>query len=138
MTVGKRIKRIRTFRHMTMEMTRILNCNYKALDNYGSGSDEDILETLFWLEDSCKINLFNLVPATKKDRAKIDESGTSLKAFYDEDDFNSYEPPVAITFDFGLPNDLLIEWNKKKNELATGAITPEEYFEWKITWSHAK
>ena len=29
-------------------------------------------------------------------------------------------------------NDFLLEWNKKKIELSTGKITPEEYFEWKI------
>lgn len=40
--------------------------------------------------------------------------------------------PVAVTFNYGLVNDFLLEWNKKKIELSTGKITPEEYFEWKI------
>ena len=29
------------------------------------------------------------------------------------------------------------QWNKKKQELASGKITKEEYFQWKITWPHA-
>lgn len=45
--------------------------------------------------------------------------------------------PVAITINYGLVNDFLLEWNKKKQELAKGDITLAEYFEWKITWPHA-
>lgn len=37
--------------------------------------------------------------------------------------------PVAVTFNYGLVNDFLLEWNKKKKELSDGIITPEEYFE---------
>lgn len=45
--------------------------------------------------------------------------------------------PVAITINYGFVNDFLLEWNKKKQELANGDIPPEEYFEWKITWPYA-
>lgn len=45
--------------------------------------------------------------------------------------------PVAVTFEYGLVNDFLLEWNEMKNKLKTGEITPNEYFEWKITWPHA-
>lgn len=45
--------------------------------------------------------------------------------------------PVAITINYGLVNDFLLEWNKKKQELANRDITSAEYFEWKITWPHA-
>ena len=37
-----------------------------------------------------------------------------------------------VLFNYGLVNDFLLEWNKKKIELSAGKITPEEYFEWKI------
>ncbi len=180
MTVGERIKRIRTFRHMTMdefgaalgfegksmsvrvaqyesgtrvpkkdmihEMARILNCNYKALDNYNNGAAEDILETLFWLEDSSSINLFDLQPIPKSMKSKESSKSSNSKinempiaySDFDENDFNSYGTPIAVTFDYGLLNEFLMEWYVKKNELKTGVITPEEYFEWKITWPHAK
>ena len=55
---------------------------------------------------------------------------------FDEDDFNSYGTPIAVTFDYGLLNEFLMEWYVKKNELKTGVITPEEYFEWKINWPY--
>ena len=45
--------------------------------------------------------------------------------------------PVAVTFEYGLVNDFLLEWNEMKNKLKTGEITPNEYFGWKITWPHA-
>ena len=173
MTVGERIKRIRTFRHMTMDefgaalgfegksmsvrvaqyesgtrvpkmemiykMAEILNCHYKALDNYNLGAAEDILETLFWLEESSPINLFELQPMPKTMKSKKSsktETSESNIAYSDinEDDWNSYATPVAIAFDYGVLNESLMEWYKKKIELKTGQITREEYFEWKITY----
>ena len=177
MTVGERIKRIRTFRHMTMDefgaalgfegksmsvrvaqyesgtrvpkmdmiykMAEILNCNYKALDNYNLGAAEDILETLFWLEEASPINLFDLQPMPKSMKSKTSSKAENIAsniAYTDinEDDWNSYASPVAVTFDYGVLNEFLMEWYKKKNEFKTGQITQEEYFEWKITWPHAK
>lgn len=29
-------------------------------------------------------------------------------------------------------------WKKKKEDLASGKITKEEYFEWKINWPHTE
>ncbi len=60
-----------------------------------------------------------------------------VKCTYNEDSNTSMFAPVAITINYGLVNDFLLEWNKKKQELANGEITPDEYFEWKITWPHA-
>ncbi len=45
-------------RNMLMKIAEVLQCNYKALDDYGLGSTEDIIETLFWLEESASINIF--------------------------------------------------------------------------------
>lgn len=41
--------------------------------------------------------------------------------------------PVALTFEYGLVNDFLLEWNIKKKELVNGTISANDYFEWKIT-----
>ncbi len=46
---------------------------------------------------------------------------------YNEDMYTSMFAPVAITINYGLVNDFL-EWNKKKQELVKGDITPAEYF----------
>ena len=37
-------------------------------------------------------------------------------------------------FDYGVLNTFLADWQKKKEELLSGKITREEYFEWKINW----
>lgn len=55
-----------------------------------------------------------------------------VKMTYNEPESSISGTPVAVTFNYGLVNDFLLEWNKKKIELSTGKITPEEYFEWKI------
>ncbi|HBP62368.1 MAG TPA: transcriptional regulator, partial [Eubacterium sp.] len=45
--------------------------------------------------------------------------------------------PVALTFEYGLVNDFLSEWCEMKTKLNSGEISPNEYFEWKITWPQA-
>ena len=44
------------------------------------------------------------------------------------------EKHIAVGFDYSLLDDFLNTWKKKKEDLASGKITKEEYFEWKINW----
>ena len=178
MTTGERIKKIRIFRHMTMDelgaalgfegksmsvriaqyesgvrvpkqdmlirIAEALNCNYKALSDYSLGAAEDIIETLFWLEESSPtpengrgrhfpeyegsgnlIRLTEMQPTSRRERPKTT---------YKEDDYSISGNPVAVTFEYGLVNDFLSDWYHKKMELEKGEITPAEYFEWKIQW----
>ena len=60
-----------------------------------------------------------------------------VKLTYNDNEYMAADAPVAVTFEYGLVNDFLLEWNEMKNKLKTGEITPNEYFEWKITWPHA-
>lgn len=46
------------------------------------------------------------------------------------------EKHIAVSFDYSLLDDFLNTWKKKKEDLASGKITQEEYFEWKINWPH--
>lgn len=132
---------------MIMKLAKALHCNYKALSDYSLGTAEDIIETLFWLEESTTplpargsgtrfpeytgpgnlIHLITMTPA-KKDTAEI--------ITYVNNSYNTSETPVAITLNYGLVNDFLSEWNKMKLKLESGEISPNEYFEWKITWPH--
>ena len=163
MTIGERIKRIRTFRCMTqaelgaelgfeeknravriaqyesnyrvpksemiMKMAEILNCNYKALCNYDFGSAEDIIETLFWLEEANANSLsFHELYPVSHDR--------DVKMTYNERYYSGSVLPVAVIFNYGLVNDFLYEWSSKKEELKDGIINADEYFDWKITWPH--
>lgn len=132
---------------MILKLADALKCNYKALSDFGSGSAEDIIETLFWLEESTTplpargkgprfpeytgpgnlIHLSAMTPAKKSSDAVMT---------YDDDSYDTTGTPVAITFDYGLVNDFLSEWNDMKIKLENGEISPREYFEWKITWPH--
>ena len=130
---------------MILKLADALHCNYKAISDYSLGAAEDIIETLFWLEESASINTSNkhfpeyeapgnLITLCEMKPVSGDKD---VKCTYNEDTNTSMFAPVAITINYGLVNDFLLEWNKKKQELANGEITPAEYFEWKITWPHA-
>ena len=41
---------------------------------------------------------------------------------------------LGMWFNYGVLNDFLKEWTLKKEELKSGKITRDEYFEWKINW----
>ena len=112
------------------------------------GTQNDIIETLFWLEESAtslpargKGTRFpeytapgNLIHLTAMTPAKPSETA---RPTYNEDDYESAGSPVALTFEYGLVNDFLSEWCEMKTKLNNGEISPNEYFEWKITWPHA-
>lgn len=164
MTIGERIKQIRTFRNMTqaelsealgfeaknqavriaqyesnycmpkedmvVQIAGILGCNYKALSNYDLGAAEDIIETLFLLENgnANAIKLYDMEPIRKNE---------DVKMTYNDDVYLSTGSPVTVTFEYGLVNDFLSEWNSNIKELKDGIINADEYFKWKITRPHA-
>jgi hypothetical protein len=41
---------------------------------------------------------------------------------------------IGVSFDSILLNDFMREWLIRKQELAEGIITKEEYQEWKVNW----
>ena len=134
---------------MILKLADALHCNYKAISDYSLGAAEDIIETLFWLEESAtslpargKGTRFpeytapgNLIHLTTMTPAKSSEAA---RPTYNEDDYDSTGSPVALTFEYGLVNDFLSEWCEMKTKLNNGEISPNEYFEWKITWPHAQ
>ena len=73
-------------------------------------------------------SLFTMTPAKPSETAR---------PTYNEDDYDSAGSPVALTFEYGLVNDFLSEWCEMKTKLNNGEISPNEYFEWKITWPQA-
>lgn len=133
---------------MILKLADALHCNYKAISDYSLGAAEDIIETLFWLEESAtslpargKGTRFpeytapgNLIHLTTMTPAKTSEAA---RPTYNEDDYDSAGSPVALTFEYGLVNDFLSEWCEMKTKLNNGEISPNEYFEWKITWPQA-
>ena len=45
-----------------------------------------------------------------------------VKMTYNEPESSISGTPVAVTFNYGLVNDFLLEWNKKKIELSAGKM----------------
>ena len=143
MAIGERIKRIRNFRKMTQsqlgeavglsdvrirqyeignrtpkddmiqELAKALDCNYRSISEPSLYAAEDVMYALFELDEH-----YNM-------------------AFYEvTDSEDSAEKHIAVGFDYSLLDDFLNTWKKKKEDLADGRISKEDYFEWKINWPH--
>ena len=54
--------------------------------------------------------------------------------YYHANDSWPAHAPVCMWFDYGVLNDFLKEWVVQMDELKSGVITRDEYFEWKINW----
>ena len=172
MTVGEKIKTIRTFRGMTQrELGLAAGFPEKNADNriaqyetdyrvprkemldkiafalhanclnfYSiyerAGAAEDIMRTLFWLEESNmgRVQLVqttpNTLPEKHDDRLRAIEDTTF---HYNPSDDWPVCPPVAIYFDC-IVNSFMREWLVRQQEYRAREITREEYFEWKLNW----
>ena len=165
MIIGERIKRIRTFRNFTqgtlgealgfepknaavriaqyesnyrapkddmiLQMADILNIHPACLRNLTGDTTLDLIESLFWLEEEKGYEIINLTELG--DVYKDSE----VSMTYNEAKRTSTISPISLIFQDETLNFHMFEWNKKKQELASGKITKEEYFQWKITWPHA-
>ena len=165
MTIGDKIKKIRTFRNMTQaelgatlgwgdkganrlaqyetnyrvprkdlvtEMAKILDVNPIALYEPTIMNAEELMETLFWIDEfnPGMIKLFQLETYPGE---KCNSSEDTAVRYHDSDDWPVH-PPVGMWFNYGVLNDFLKEWTLRKEELKSGVITRDEYFEWKINW----
>ena len=57
----------------------------------------------------------------------------SLFCYIDSDEWPAHAP-VGMWIDYGLVNEFLREWFLRKEQLKSGEISEDEYFEWKSTW----
>ena len=172
MTVGEKIKTIRTFRGMTQrELGLAVGFPEKNADNriaqyetdyrvprkeildkiafalhanclnfYSicerAGAAEDIMRTLFWLEESNmgRVQLVQTTPNTLPE--KYDDCLRAIEDttfHYNPSDDWPVCPPVAIYFDC-IVDSFMREWLVRQQEYRAGEITREEYFEWKLNW----
>ncbi len=118
-------------KNMLMAMAKALHVNYINFIPPVSGAAEDIMQTFFWLdvENPGMLNFFPVTTAKKS-------SGTNnkIKAQYSDGMDMPSSNPVGLWFNYGLVNDFMYEWMLRKEELANGNITPDEYLEWKLNW----
>lgn len=148
MAVGNRIKRARNFRGMTQKelgiavgleeksadiriaqyesgtrtpkeellrkIAEVLDVNYRSLYESNLYAAEDIMYTLFELDEHYP--------------------RTSLYEVSDTSDPDSPEIHMALSFHNHLLDGFLKEWQLRKQQLANGEITRDEYQEWKLNW----
>lgn len=101
-----------------------------------AGAAEDIMRTLFWLEESNmgRVQLVQTTPSTlpekHDDRLRAIEDTTF---HYNPSDDWPVCPPVTIYFDC-IVDSFMREWLVCQQEYRAGEITKEEYFEWKLNW----
>lgn len=97
-----------------MKLSKAPDRNYRSLYEPTLYDAEDVMYSLFELDEHYDL---------------------SLQEVTDKED--KTENHIAVSFNYSLLDDFLKTWKKKKEELASGKITSEEYFEWKINWPHS-
>ena len=95
------------------------------------GCAEDIMQTFFWLDEDNRntFHLFQLV----RNPGKCNVSDDKSVRYNDSDEWPAHAP-VGMWIDYGLVNEFLREWGLRKEQLKSGEISEDEYFEWKINW----
>ena len=116
---------------------KIIEIEYSAPDAETAGQLNDIrigsdMGILFWIDEfnPAAINLFQLETYPGK---KCNSSEGTAVRYHDSDNWPAH-PPVGMWFNYGVLNDFMKEWLLRKEELKSGKITRDEYFEWKINW----
>lgn len=163
MTIGEKIKKIRTFRNMKqrdlgiligftettadnriaqyetnyrvpkkdilLKIAEVLDVNPMNFISDTDGTATDIMQVLFWLEETNKgvINLFQM----ERNAGKCNASDDTSVRYNDTDDYPA-KAPVGMYFKYGLLNDFMKLWLIKQEQLKSGEITKDEYFNWKI------
>ncbi len=114
-----------------MKIAKILNVNYINFITEAPSCTEDIMQTFFWLDEDNRntFHLFQLVRNSDKCIAPYDKS----MHYYDNDDWPAHAP-IGMWLEYGLVNDFMREWCLRKEQLKSGEISEDEYFEWKINW----
>lgn len=145
MAIGDRIKRARLFRGLTQKelgrqvgfdektadvriaqyesgvrtpkedmlrtMAEVLDVNYRSLSEPTLYAAEDLMFTLFELDEHYDIELHE-IPDPKYPKKKH----------------------IAVQFHSNVLDSFLIEWLKRKKDLADETISKDEYTEWKLNW----
>ena len=117
---------------LVTEMAKILDVNPLTLHEPTTMNASELMEILFWIDEfnPGMINLFQL--ETYLDEKANSSEDTAIR-YHNSDSWPAH-PPVGMWFNYGILNDFLKEWTLRKEELKSGAITRDEYFEWKINW----
>ena len=98
---------------MLRSISNVLDVNYASLHEPSLYSAEDVMFTLFELDEHYGLRLLDAV----------EEEGYLKKV-------------VSVNFNSNLLDGFLKEWQLRKQELKDGVIDKSEYIEWKINWPY--
>lgn len=114
---------------MDRQISEALDVNAINFTGSTPGYAEDTMFTFFWMSEDNKgtVNLFQLV----KKYGMTNASDDRAVRYNDNDDWPVHEP-VGIYFDYGIVNNFMREWLKRKEELKAKEITNEDYMKWKL------
>ena len=117
---------------LVTEMAKILDVNPLTLHEPTTMNASELMEIQFWIDEfnPGMINFFQLETYPGE---KSNSSDDIAVRYHDSDSWPAHSP-VGMWFNYGVLNDFLKEWTLRKEELKSGAITRDEYFEWKINW----
>ena len=148
MAVGDRIKRVRNFRGMTQkELGLALGFAENTADvriaQYESGTRRPKEDTLWKISEVLDVNYRSLYEPRDYHAEDImytlfemDEHYGNLTLYDVEDTSDRFDiqKHKAVSFHVRLLDGFMAEWQQRKQELANGEITREEYMEWKLNW----
>lgn len=164
MTIGEKMKRIRTFRGMTQkglgDKLGLGASGATRIAQYEMGyrvPKKDLVEKL---ATAFGVSLYALLDNTGDMASQIIEqlfwmeeetpgiikltpmqrdttpynADQSMTVRYADNDTWPPRPPVALWFDYTLVDEFLQDWATRQQQLEARQISREEYFEWKLRW----
>lgn len=99
---------------MLKKIAEVLDVNYRAIYEPSLYAAEDVMYTLFELDEHY--------------------NGMQIHEVIDNSNPFNPTPHLAVSFGLKLLDDFLKEWQQRKKDLADGVISKAEYMEWKVNW----
>jgi len=112
-------------------LAQVLKINYIAIENNDFSSTEDIMETLFWLDNGDLIDFFELQPSRDK------TNDWRFKGNYNSNIHVASSNPFGLVFRDDSLNGFFDEWGLRKKELKHCKITQLQYNNWKWNWPYS-
>ena len=139
MAIGNKIKRIRNLRGLTQkEFGRLIGFDEKTADvrvaQYESGTRTPKADLLRKMAEILDVNICYLSEPSLYSAEEIMFALFELDDNYPIKILDTTNEKHSVCFDSVLMDGFLSEWQIRKQELADGIITPEEYLEWKMNF----
>lgn len=139
MAIGNKIKRIRNLRGLTQkEFGRLIGFDEKTADvrvaQYESGTRTPKADLLRKMAEMLDVNICYLSEPSLYSAEEIMFALFELDDNYPIKILDTPNEKHSVCFDSVLMDGFLAEWQIRKQELADGIITPEEYLEWKMNF----